>query len=70
MHDAAGLELPQAGGQDVRPDPGEPGGEVGVAGRALQQLADDEQRPALAHEREGVRDRAVLVEPLPHRGAV
>ncbi len=40
--------------------------EVCVALRAVQELADDEQAPALADHANGVGDRAVLVEPLGH----
>ena len=45
--------------------------EVQVAELAvLEELADDEQRPALTHEIEGVRDRAVLVVALRHAAIV
>ena len=53
------------------PQPVEPRVEVRVAKRPLvEQLADDEQRPALADEVEGVRDRAVLVVALGHERSV
>ena len=38
------------------------------SGALVQQLADDEQRPALADEVEGVGDGAVLVVALGHEG--
>ena len=60
--DAATLEILEAGGEDVRPATGERPMEVGVPQLAvLEELAHDEQRPALTHEVEGGRDRAVLV---------
>ena len=69
--DAALLERLQARGEDVRAAAVEPGVQIRVAQRALlEQLADDEQRPALADEVEGVRDRAVLVVALGHRAGV
>ena len=47
----------------------EPAVEVGVAELlVLEQLPDDEQRPALADDVERVRDRAVLVVALAHAG--
>src|SRR5919106_2624803 len=61
-HDAIALELLEPGGEDVRPTSVKVGVEVGVAKLAvLDELADDQQRPALADDVEGVRDRAVLV---------
>jgi hypothetical protein len=59
--EARGLQLLQPVGEDVRADPWQAGDEVGVALRPLGQLADDEQRPALADEAEGAGDGAVLV---------
>ena len=58
MPPASSLLQPQR--QDVRPDPGQVVGEVGVALRPVQQLAHDEERPALADEPERVGDRAVV----------
>ena len=46
--------------------PGQALGEVGVALRPYHQLADDEQRPAVADDVERVGDGAVLVVVLPH----
>ncbi len=61
-NDSALLERLQARGEDVRAAAVEPRMEIRVAELiVLEQLADDEQRPALAHEVEGVRHRAVLV---------
>ena len=70
-NDAALLERLQARCEDVRSAAVEAGVEVRVAERAVvQELAHDEQRPALAHEIEGVCDRAVLLVTLPHRTRV
>ncbi len=61
-NDSALLERLQTRGEDVRAAAVEPGMEIRVAELVvLEKLADDEQRPALAHEVEGVRHRAVLV---------
>ena len=59
--DAAGLEIAQAVGEDVRPDSGKCLGQIRVALRAAHQLQDDEQRPPLADEAQRVRHRAVEV---------
>ena len=69
--DAALLERLQARREDVRSAARQPRVEVRVAKRTLvEQLANDEQRPALADEVEGVRDRAVLVVTLGHERSV
>jgi hypothetical protein len=68
--DAGGLEVTQAGGEDVRPDSGQVPCEVGVALRACHQLAHDEQRPPLADQIERVGDRAVVVVVLWHVSSV
>jgi hypothetical protein len=47
--------------EDVRADPGQGAGEVGVALGPEQEVADDEERPPVADQIEGVRDAAVLV---------
>ncbi len=64
--DAVRLEVAQALGEDVRRAAAEALEEVGVAQRTMLELADDEQRPALADEVEGIRDRAELVVGLAH----
>jgi len=61
LDDPAGLEILEPGGEDIRADPGQPVDEIGVAPRALQQLAHDKQRPPLTDETERVGDWAVLV---------
>src|SRR5829696_5193968 len=61
LDEAGGLELLQAVGEDVRPDSRQVVEQVGVALRPVHQLANDEQRPALADEAERAGDRAVLV---------
>ena len=59
--DSALLERLQPRGEDVRAAAVEPRMEIRVAELVvLEELANDEQRPALAHEVEGVRHRAVL----------
>jgi hypothetical protein len=65
--DLTRLEILQARRQDVGADPRQRVGEVGVALGALQQLADDQQRPALADQLERVGDGAVLLELLAMR---
>jgi len=62
-HDHAGvLELAQPLGEQVAGDPGQPVAQVGVPARPAQrELADDQQRPAVADHVERFRDRAVLV---------
>ena len=57
---SGGLELAQALGEDVGADVGQPRAQVGEALGAEQQLADDEQRPALADDVEGPRDPAAV----------
>src|SRR5205807_10497831 len=64
--DAGGLEVAEPGCEDVRSDSGQALGEVGVALRPPQQLADDEQGPAVADDVEGVSHGAVLVVVLRH----
>ena len=60
--DAGVLEFAQPLGEQVGGDPGEPVAQVGVPARAAQrQLADDQQRPAVADHIQRFRDRAVLV---------
>jgi len=59
-HDAGRLEFLQAGGQDVRADARQALEQVGEAARPEQQLADHEQRPALADEVERPREAAEL----------
>ena len=49
-HDPRRLELAQALGEDVGADVGQSGAQVGEALGPEQQLADDEQRPALADD--------------------
>jgi hypothetical protein len=66
LDEAGVLELAQARRENLRADAGQALGDVGVAARPLQELAHDEQRPALANDRQRVRDRAVLVEPTGH----
>src|SRR6185312_11210866 len=68
--DARGLEILQPRGEDIRADAGQRVGEVRVALRALQELADDQQRPALADPLERVGDRAVLLVVLGHARSV
>src|SRR5581483_3287862 len=65
--DPVRLEVAQAGGEDVGADTGQVVDEVRVPLRAVHQLADDEQRPALADQVERVSNRAVLVVALSHR---
>ena len=64
--DAVALEVAQPRGQDVGPDAGQVLDEVGVALRPVHQLADDEQRPAVADEVEGMCHRTVLLVALRH----
>ena len=65
--DSAVLERLQPRSEDVRAAAVESRMEIGVAELVvLEELADDEQRPALAHEVEGVRHRAVLRVALRH----
>ena len=70
LHDPAALELLEPRGQDVRADPGQAAGQVGVALGAVEELTDDEKRPALSDETKGVRHRAVLVVALAHARSV
>jgi len=68
--DAGGLELAQPRGEQVRRDPRQAVAQVGVAARpAQEQLADDEQRPAIADDVEGLRERAELAVG-PHPGSL
>ena len=65
--DASLLERLQARGEDVRAAAGETCVEIRVAELVvLEELADDEQRPALTDEVERMRHRAVLVVALRH----
>ena len=59
-HQARGLQLPQALGEHVGADLREPGAQVGEALGPEQQLAHDQQRPALAHEVERPRHAAAI----------
>ncbi len=59
--EAGGLQVAQPRGQQVRGEPGQPGLQVGVALRAGDQLAHDQQRPALADQVERAGERADLV---------
>src|SRR3954454_21947005 len=59
-HEARLLEIAQALGQDVGADVGQSGAQIGEALGAQQQLADDEEGPALADEVEGPRDPAAI----------
>ena len=58
--DAGRLQLLEPRRQDVARDARQPRGELSVAARPDEQVADDEQGPALAHELQGPRDAAVL----------
>src|SRR5581483_11987295 len=64
--DAGGLEVAEPGRQDVRPDARQALRQVGVALRPVHQLLDDEHRPPLPDEAEGVRDGAVVLVFLGH----
>ena len=66
-HDAGALEVAQAGGEDVRADPGQRIGEVGVAPLAEHELADHEELPPVADLVEGMCHRAVLAVALHNR---
>ena len=71
LDDSTALEVLQPRGEDVRAAAVEPGVEIRVPQAALlEKLTDDEQRPALADEVEGVCDRAVLVVRLCHDGRI
>jgi hypothetical protein len=59
-HDSAGLEVAQPRREDVRADARQSAQQVGVAPGPVQQVADDQQRPALADELERVGDGTVL----------
>ena len=59
-HEATVLHLAESRGQEVRGDAGEGPIEVGETGGAGQQLADDQQRPALADDVECLSHGAVL----------
>src|SRR5918994_3904187 len=69
-HDATALEVLESRGQDVRADAWKARREIGVPLRALQKLPNDQERPALANEAEGMGDRAVLVVALAHGRSV
>jgi hypothetical protein len=59
---AGSFQLPQAARQQVRGDAGQPVLQVAVAGGPPeQQLAHDQQRPAVAHHVEGLGQGAVLL---------
>src|SRR4029078_4310030 len=65
--DPAGrLQLLEPRGEDVARDPVEPRGELAVAPGSDQQVADDQECPALADQFERLRDAAVL--PVVARG--
>ena len=59
-HEAEVLEPAQAAGQQVGRDRRERALQVGVARDAAQQVAHDQQRPAIAHGVEGRGDRALV----------
>ena len=59
-HEPGLLELAQALGEHVGAEARQAGAQVGEALRAEQQLADDQQRPALADDVEGARDAAAV----------
>jgi hypothetical protein len=63
------LELAQPLGEHVGAELLQPGAEVGEALRPEHELADDEQRPALAHyiERAGDAARVAIGAPDGHR---
>src|SRR5262249_49119480 len=58
--DACLLEFSQPGGEHVGRDTWESRMQIGVPKRSEKQLADDEQRPAIAEHVQCLRDRAVL----------
>ena len=60
---AGALELVEALGQDGPRHPGQPAGDLVEPARADEQVAHDEQRPAVTQDLEGPGDRAVL--PVP-----
>lgn len=60
------LELAQALGEDVRAHVWQAGPQIGEALRAEQQLAHDEQRPALADDVERARHPAAVSERRRH----
>ncbi len=57
--DAAGLETAEAVAEDIGGDALRGGGEVPEAGVAEEEIADDEEGPAIAKDIEGARDGAV-----------
>ena len=59
-HQPGALQLAQALGEHVGADLRQPGAQVGEALGAEQQLAHDQQRPALADEVERARDAAAV----------
>ena len=61
-----GLEVAQAGREDVRPDSAQVVCQIGIALGALHELEHDEQGPPLADQAEGMGYRAVLVITLAH----
>ena len=61
FHDAGGFELFEPSGQESWGDRTEPVLQVRVALRPAEQLANDQQRPALADDVEGVGEWAVLL---------
>src|SRR5207237_10848799 len=65
--DAGVLQLPEPGRQDVGWDPGEAAPEVGEALGTEEEVADHEQRPALAHQFQRVGQAAELaIRPVAH----
>ena len=66
-HDAGALQVAEAGGEDVRADPGERIGEVGVAPLAQHELPDHEKLPPVPDLVEGMCDGAVLAIALHNR---
>jgi hypothetical protein len=64
--DAVRLHHLQPIGQEGGGDAREGGLQVLEASRAPEQIADEEQRPPLAHELQGLGDRTGLTVPLRH----
>ena len=56
------LEVTQARGEEALADPGQRSQEIGEAARTkVDEVAQDQERPALADDVEGLRDGAVLL---------
>ena len=65
-HQPLTFHSPQAVGEQLRRDAGQLGAEVLESRGSPEQVACDEERPALADQIERFRDRAVLTVPLGH----